>query len=399
MAKTLDDIFNDDDFGLLNQKEKASNIKTDEDRLIDSFEEINIFFEKNNREPSTGSMSEYNLLARLKGFRNDDKKKKILKPFDRFNLLGHVEMEKKTFDEILEDDDLGLLNTDADTSIFEFKHTPQQDKRAETDFVAQRQPVPEEEFGKYEVMFQQVHKELKEGKRKLLTFENIEKNLQIGNYYLIDGVMLYLESAELETEYKNLKSGGRVRKDGRTVTIFENATKSNMLYRSLGKMIQKSGKLITQSDETIQYNLIDKANQVLEEDLQSGWIYVLKSKSKSSEISAIRDLYKIGFSTMQVADRIKNASREATFLFADVDIVATYHCYNLNMHLFENLIHRFFGESCLNIDLYNDQQQRITPREWFVVPLPVINEAINLLTKGIIINYRYDKEKQQILLK
>ncbi|TKK68065.1 GIY-YIG nuclease family protein [Ilyomonas limi] len=399
MAKTLDDIFNDDDFGLLNSKEKSSNVKTDEDRLVDSFEEINTFFEKNNREPSTGSMSEYNLLARLKGFRNDDKKKKILKPFDRFNLLGYVEMEKKTFDEILEDDDLGLLNTDGDTSIFNFKHTPKQDKRAETDFVAQRQPMPEEEFSKYELMFQQVHKEIKEGKRKLLRFDNIEQNLHIGNYYLIDGVMLYLESAELETEYKNLKSGGRVRKDGRTITIFENATKSNMLYRSLGKMIQKSGKLITQSDGAIQYNLIERANQVSEDDLQSGWIYVLKSKSQNLEISAIRDLYKIGFSTMQVADRIKNASREATFLFADVDIVATYHCYNLNMHLFENLIHRFFGESCLNIDLYNDQQQRITPREWFVVPLPMINEAINLLTKGIIINYRYDKEKQQILLK
>ncbi len=396
MSKTLDDIFNDDDFGLLNAKEKSSAIKTDEDRMIDSFEEINTFFEKNNREPSTGSMSEYNLLARLKGFRNDESKKKILKPFDRFDLLGYVEMEKKTFEEIVAEDDLGLLDTDADISIFEFKHTPKQDKRAETDFVAQRQAMSENVFKKYEAMFQQVHAELKAGKRKFLNFENIEKNLLIGNYYLLDGIMLYLESAELESEVRNLKSGDRLRVDGRTVTIFENGTMSNMLFRSLGKSIQKSGKLITQTDESIQYDFVQKANIVSEEDLQSGWIYVLKSKSKNPKISELNDLYKIGFSETNVPDRIKNASKEATFLFADVEIVATYHCYNMNTRNFENLIHRFFAESCLNVDLENEQGQRITPREWFVVPLKIIDDAINLLISGNIINYKYDKDNQRL---
>jgi hypothetical protein len=74
MAKTLDDIFNEDDFGLLDSNEKKSVIKTDEDRLLESFEEINSFFEKNKREPSN-SIAEYSLLARLKEFRNNENKK------------------------------------------------------------------------------------------------------------------------------------------------------------------------------------------------------------------------------------------------------------------------------------------------------------------------------------
>ena len=104
MAKkklTIDDIFNDDDFGLLESKVKTTTVKTDEDRLIDSFEEINMFFDKNNREPNSSSMSEYGLLAKLKNFRQNEKQKKTLKPFDRHNLLGFVEMEKQTIDDIL----------------------------------------------------------------------------------------------------------------------------------------------------------------------------------------------------------------------------------------------------------------------------------------------------------
>ena len=46
MPKSLDDIFNDDAFGLLDFKENKTIVKSDDDRLIDSFLEINDFFEK-----------------------------------------------------------------------------------------------------------------------------------------------------------------------------------------------------------------------------------------------------------------------------------------------------------------------------------------------------------------
>jgi hypothetical protein len=399
MPKTLDDIFDDDDFGLLNSNNKPSTNKTDEDRLIDSFEEINTFFKKNNREPSTSGMSEYNLLARLKGFRNDERKKKILKPFDRFNLLGYVEMEQKSFEEVLDDDDLGLLNTEGDASIFEFKHTPKQSKRAEAEFVAQRQPVPEEEFKKYEAMFQRVHIELKDGKRKLKRFHSLENNLQPGNFYLLDGMLLYLEFADTQQELRGVNTGGRVQLDGRTITIFENGTRSNMLFRSLGKAIQKSGKLITKVDQPYPTDILGDQNLVSEEDVQSGWVYVLRSKSLSPIIAEIKNLYKIGFSTGDVAERIKNASNEATYLFADVEIVATYRCYNLDTQHFENLIHRFFGECCLNIDAFDKAGNRYVPREWFIVPLNIIEQAVHLIISGDIINYKYELKNQEIIPK
>lgn len=390
MLNSLDDIFEDDAFGLLNAKEQSAAPKTDEDRLIDSFEEINTFFERNNREPGMSSMSEYNLHARLKGFRADDGKKRVLKPFDRFNLLGHAEPEIKSLEEILNDDNLGLLDTDGDTSIFEFKYTTRHAPRAETDFVAQRQPMKEEEFAPYEQMFRQVHRELKEGKRKFSDFVNIEKNLAVSNFYLLDGMLLFLESADLKQEVRKLRSGDRERIDGRTVTIFENGTCSNMLFRSLGKAIQKDGKLVTVPDEQAAGIFENEVKSLSEADVETGWIYILKSKTTNPQIAALPNLYKIGFSKTKVEERIKNALSEATYLFSEVEVVATYRCYNTHTKHLENLLHRFFAAACINVDIFDKTGQRYTPREWFSVSLPQIDQAIQLMFSGEIVNYRFD---------
>ena len=403
MAKkklTIEDIFDDDDFGLLDSKLKTSAVKTDEERLIDSFEEINIFFDKNQREPNKSSMSEYGLLAKLKNFRENEEQKKILKPFDRNNLLGYVEIERQTIEDIFnEEDELGLLDSDKDLDIFKFTHTPKPEDRADADFVAQRKPIKEKEFEKYEAMFQKVHKEIKEGRRKILPFTNIEKNLHVGDFYLMDGILLYLESANLKTAEKELVSGNRVRTEGRTRTIFENGTYSNMLYRSLGKQIQKNGKLITNTYEKIEQDLFVNTGVVKEEDIHSGWIYVLKSKSTNSQIVNIKDLYKVGFASSSVDERIKNARYEATYLFADVQKVATYKVYNRNADKLESLLHRFFANACLDIDLFNEKGQRLNPREWFVVPFDVIEETIQLILNENIVNYKYDPVAKKIKLK
>ena len=401
MAKiTIDDIFDDDDFGLLDSKAKPSTVKTNDDRLIDSFEEINAFIDKNEREPNKSSMSEYGLMAKLKNFRENEAQKKLLKPFDRHNLLGYVEMDMQTIEDILsEDDELGLLDSDKDLDIFKFKHTPRPEERADADFVAQRKPLKEKEFEKYEVMFQKVHKEIKEGKRKIVPFTNIEKNLHIGDFYLMDGLLLYLESANLKKEEWEQKSGNRVRVEGRTRTIFENGTYSNMLYRSLGKQIQKNGKLITNTYEKVEHDLFVNTGLVKEEDIQSGWIYVLKSKSSNVQISSIEDLYKVGFASNSVDERIKNAKHEATYLFAEVQKVATYKVYNRNADKLEHLLHRFFANACLDIDLFNEKGQRLNPREWFVVPFDVIEETIQLFLNGNILNYKYDLIGKKLVFK
>ena len=396
---SLDDIFNDDDFGLLDANTKTSNVKTADQRLIDSFEEINAFVDKNNREPNTASMSQYGLLARLKNIRQNDQQKIALKPFDRHNLLGEVEIPKTSIDDILNDDDFGLLDTDSDLSIFKYKHISKEDERAEADFIAQRKPLKDAEFKPYEAMFQKVHQEIKEGKRKILPFSNIEKNLHIGDFYLTDGILLYLESANLKKEEIQHRSSVRVRVDGRTRTVFENGTYSNMLYSSIGRQLQKSGKLITNTDEGINNELYVNSGMVKEEDIRTGWIYVLKSKSQHAEISAIKNLYKIGFSSTPVEERIKNAKNEATYLYADVTKVSNYACYNRNADKLELLLHRFFAEACLNIDIEIIKGKRVTPREWFVVPLNEIEKAIKLIINEQIVNYKYDKTIEKIMLK
>lgn len=395
---TIDDIFNDDDFGMLDSKPQTSGIKTEEDRLIESFEEINLFVDKNNKEPGTSSMSEYGLTAKLKAIRQDETKKRTLKPFDRHDLLGHVEMEKLSIDDILNEDD-DLLNTQEELSIFKFRNIPNPEERAEADFVAQRKPMKEKEFKSYEAMFQKVHQEIKEGRRKLVQFKDLEKHLQKGQFYIADGIMLYLEDVIFERDDKNLARETSRRKDGRTRTVFENATYSNMLYRSLGKQLQLNGKLVTNTDTYSQNELFVNANLVKEEDIQTGWIYVLKSKSTDPKISSIKDLYKIGFSSTPVDERIKNAKNEATYLFADVKKVTSYNCYNRNADKLEQLLHRFFASSCLNIDLFDEKGQRITPREWFVVPLEIIDEAIQMILNESILDYKYDNINKIIIAK
>lgn len=394
---SLDDIFNDDEFGLLDETTKASNVKTEDQRLIDSFEEINVFIDKSGREPNISGMLEYSLMARLKSIRENEQQKILLKQFDRHNLLGKVEIPKTSIDDILNDDALGLLDTDSDLSIFKYRHISKEDEREKADFIASRKPLTEEQFKPYEALFHKVHQELKEGKRRLLPFHNIEKNLLVGNFYLIDGVMLYLKEAKLEKAVRKLKSGNRERIEGRTFTIFENGTYSNMLYRSLGKQIQKSGKLITNTDEGINTELFVNAGMVSEEDEQTGWVYILKSRSADPKIASIKDLYKIGFTGTPLDERIKNAKNEATYLFADVIKIESQAIYNRNAAKLEQLLHRFFASACLNIDIYDKDGKRYVPREWFVVPIEVIREAIELIMNEEIINYIYDKENKIII--
>lgn len=394
---TIDDILNDDTFGILDTKAKATQVKTDEDRLIDEFEEINVFLDSNHREPSQGSMSEYSLMARLKKVRNDDNIKKILKPFDRHNLLGCVEINTPTLDNVLNDNS-GILDTSDDLSIFKYRHIPKEEDRAKTDFMAKRKPLGDREFAPYEKMFHKVHQEIKDGKRKIIEFKNVDNELKAGRFYFIDGVMIYLESTEVSRKDSNLRSSMINRKDGRTRTIFENGTVSNMYYRSVSKAIYNGGaKMVSELDRAEQLDAFDTTENINDEDKCSGWIYILKSKSQRPEIKDIKNLYKIGFSSTPVKERIKNAKNEAAYLYDDVAIVETYQIYNLNAKKFEQLTHRVFASACLDIEFDTKDNLRVNPREWFVVPKNVIEEAIQLIASGEIINYKFNNELQLLV--
>ena len=138
---------------------------------------------------------------------------------------------------------------------------------------------------------------------------------------------------------------------------------------------------------------------VSNEDKGTGYICVARPKRKHPDIRSITNLYKIGYSTSRPAKRIKKASKELTYLMADVDVVLIFKCFNLNVHKLEHLLHTFFVRACPDIEMVDAQGNFYKPKEWFVVPLRVIKEAIDLVIEGKITSHRYDYRSGEILIK
>jgi hypothetical protein len=166
-----------------------------------------------------------------------------------------------------------------------------------------------------------------------------------------------------------------------------------MLLRSLASELYKNGRRVSHNEE----NLLDELRGITSEDEDTGYIYVLKSKSESPDIKAYQDLYKVGYSTIPVEQRVRGAELEPTYLMASVTIVSVYQCYNLNPQKLELLLHKFFGSACLNIDIFDNSGQRHSPREWFVAPLDVIEQAIYYILNGNIVNFKYDNDRKEIV--
>ena len=120
---SIDDILADDPFDLLRVKPSTSSNITADERLLTSFEEINKFFEENNREPAPNieNISEQQLYFRLKAIRNDNTKITALRDVDVNGLLKIEQKEIETLGDIIDDDSLGLLDNDPE-NIFNLKH-------------------------------------------------------------------------------------------------------------------------------------------------------------------------------------------------------------------------------------------------------------------------------------
>jgi T5orf172 domain len=391
----LDDIFNDDPFGLLNIKPAASTARNEDERIVASFQEINDFYEKNNREPQRGmgNIMEHQLCTRLKALRENTEKIDMLKSHDRFGLLNIVEKKFETFEDLINDTS-GLLDDDTE-GLFDFKHIKKPEERAATDFVAKRKPC--KDFEQYEALFKSIQQDLKQGKRQMVEFKL--QNLREGSFYVHNGILFLLEKINITQKEHYREDGTRVREDGRTRCIFENGTESDMLKRSVEKILYANGNVISENADTVTEDFKDAFNNITTDDKETGFIYVLKSKSEKEEIKSLKNLYKIGYSTVNVEERIKNAAHEPTYLMADVQVVMTYKCYNMNPQKFEQLMHTFFGEVCLNVDVFDADGKRYTPREWFIAPLGVIEEAVDLLVDGRILGYVYDGGKEVIKIR
>ncbi|NMN67880.1 T5orf172 domain-containing protein [Candidatus Pelagibacter ubique] len=386
----LKKILKDDPLGILKIR-KSQSITTDQ-RLKVSFEEINKFIDENEREPEESiDISERKLFSRLKELKKDFGKASILKDLDRHNLLENVK-ENITVDDILSNDVLGLLDDDP-VNIFDLKNIPK--NKNKTDFVARRKPC--ENFKDYENNFKTMQKEIKEGKRKLITHK--EHHLKEGRYFVLDGILLFLEKIEdpIVKEFNDKTQGKRKRLDPRIRCIFENGLESNMYLRSLGKELYNNGSTVIQSNDEALDEFTKGFNGITDKDNATGHIYVLSSLSKKAEINSIRDLYKIGYCTTSIETRIENAENETTFLMAPVKIMSAYKTFNLDPQKFESIIHNFFSERCLDVKIADKKGNYKMPKEWYIVSLNIIDEIIQLTINNQIHNYKFDHLSNKIL--
>jgi hypothetical protein len=282
---------------------------------------------------------------------------------------------------------------DDDSGLFDFVHVKRPDEqRASADSIARRQIATD--FEQYDTLFKKVHAELKSGTRTFVDFK--QGNLKEGAYYMHNGLIFLLEKVNISQKEHYKADGTRVREDGRTRCVFENGTESRMLKRSVEKILYANGKAITEPND-ISIDTFDRNfSGVTESDQEGGFIYVLKSKSTKPGISELKHLYKIGYTAGTVAERIKNAAQEPTYLMSDVKEVMSFKCYNFDALKMESLLHAFFGEYCLDIEIFDTKGIKHTPREWFIAPLAIIEEAIHLMVNGEIANFRYDGVREEI---
>lgn len=136
-------------------------------------------------------------------------------------------------------------------------------------------------------------------------------------------------------------------------------------------------------------------------DTESGTVYVLRSRSEHPFIAANRNLvHKIGVSEAErLEDRFAGAEDSPTVLFAEVEVVRSWRLFNINRSRLERLLHRVFAPGRLAVDIADRFGRPVQPREWFLAPLPVIEEAVERLRNGSIPDFGYDAGTASLIRK
>lgn len=237
------------------------------------------------------------------------------------------------------------------------------------------------DFSKFKPLFEKVKAELDQGKRQARRFQR-DAEIKQGDFFILGGQMAYV--AEVGKEFLTEQD----RRNARLRVIFDNKTESDALLRSFQRALYKdeAGRRITDIGAGPLFDQMDTP-----QGEESGTIYVLRSKSENPQIKQHRDvIHKIGVTGRQVHARVAGAADDPTFLCAEVDVVATYTLYNINRSKLENLLHRFFAAARLDLEIKDRFGKPVRPQEWFVVPLPVIDEVVNRIKDQTIVDFEYD---------
>jgi hypothetical protein len=380
-----------DELGVEGETKRDASRTPREERIIAGFEEIQRFVEEQGHAPQHGDgrdIFERLYAVRLDRLRKLDDCRTLLELLDHQGLLAGAEYASASSPDELDDDELlAQLGVEAAASadITELRHVRSAAAKRAAEEIANRQKS--EDFDSFRPLFDQVQKELSAGLRQTRRFER-KSEIAPGRFYILGGQKAYVAATEepFTNEHGNI--------DARLRVIFDNGTESNLLMRSLQKALQQdpAGRRIIESSAGPLF-----ADQNEEGDEPSGIVYVLRSKSDHPAVAAHRDLlHEIGVTGGDVARRIANARLDPTFLMADVEIVATYELYNINRNRLENLIHRIFGPARLDIEIKDRFGQPILPREWFLVPLFAVDEAIERIREGTITGCIYDPKTARL---
>ena len=386
MAK---EFTNDDDallaeLGIEVEVKKTPTRSPQEERIIAGFEEVQRFVAEHGRIPEHGETNdifERLYAVRLDRIREQQEAHDLVAELDHQGLLEGATQDTTPSDEDVDDDALlAELGIDVDAlPITELKHVRSTAEKKAAEDIANRERC--EDFEIFKPLFGQVQKELTTGLRETRPFE-MKAEIEQGRFFIVSGQIAYVA----EKGETTLTDQGRT--DARLRVIFDNGTQSKMLMRSLQRALNKddAGRRITEPTAGPLFS-----DQNADGDEASGIIYVLRSKSNHPLVTENRELvHKIGVTNTDVEKRIAGAHLQPTFLMANVEIVATYELYNINRTKFENLIHRIFEPARLDIEIMDRFGRPVVPREWFLVPLFIIKEAVEMIKDGTIADVRYN---------
>lgn len=382
----LDDLR--DELDVYAEPEKTRGRSPVEERVIAGFEEIQRFVEKQGHLPRHGEdkdIFERLYAVRLDRLREQEELRSLLAPLDHQGLLtASAESAIGEGDTDLDELRAELEGAIGTSNITDLRHVRSSVEKRAAEEIANRDVC--EDFEQFKPIFERVKRELKDGVRQTLPFQKLDEirlaEIQDNKFFIVQGQIAYI--AEIGEDFKTQYD----RHDSRLRVIYDNGTESDLLLRSFQRALHRdeTARIITNADNGPLF-----AQEPAEDSLASGTIYVLRSKSEQPDIAAHRDvLHKIGVTGGKLEARFANAKLDPTFLMADVEVVATYGLYNINRVKLENLIHRVFDSAQLDLELKDRFGTPVRPREWFLVPLYAIDEAVERIKDGSITEYVYD---------
>ena len=366
-----------------------------EERLIAGFEDILRFVETNGRPPQHGEerdIFERLYAVRLDRLRGMPEARGLLAPMDAAGLLGGPVAVASAVDALDDEDLLAELGVDApadDGDITRLRHVASYADRQAAEEIANRARCVD--FDQFKPLFEAVEAGLKTKEWITKPFAK-DASIEQGDFFIIGGQIAYVAEINAGGKTKDGRENPRLR------VIFDNQTESGLLLRSLSRSLYPDG------DTPVGRRIIKVdagplfGDTIEPDDIESGTIYVLRSLSDHPYVARHRALiHKIGVTGGKVETRIANAEKDATYLLAGVEVVATYTLANLNRTKLENLFHRLFAPAQLDITIDDRFGHPVKPREWFLVPLHVIDEAVRRLQDGRSVKFRYDPARADLV--